>query len=136
MSTIRQKKLAHEIVENLKRVKPKNKQDLLISVGYAEKTADRRAAGVIASKGTQEELQKLGFSSDNAKRVVGEILNKELAEDKDRLKAAELIFKVNSDFAAEKHLNVNVQTTFKADGQVKEVLELANEELKRRKTNS
>lgn len=56
----------------------------------------------------QEELKKLGFDSNNAKRVVGEILNKELAEDKDRLKAADLIFKVQGEFAPEKHLNVNV----------------------------
>lgn len=59
----------------------------------------------------QEELKKLGFDSNNAKRVVGEILNKDYAEDKDRLKAADLIFKVQGDFAPEKHVNVNVETT-------------------------
>lgn len=81
--------------------------------GYAVK--DDKSAGVIAwenlgKERIQEELKKLGFDSNNAKRVVGEILNKEDAEDRDRLKAAETVFKVTGDFAPEKHLNVNVET--------------------------
>jgi phage terminase small subunit len=53
-------------------------------------------------------LHAMGFNSDNAKRVVAEILNDETNEPKDRLKAAELTFKVGGDFAAEKHLNLNL----------------------------
>lgn len=68
-------------------------------------------AAVIASENLTkpkiiDALKELGFDSDNAKRVVGEILNKEFAEDTDRLKAAKLIFEVNGDMAPEKHLIV------------------------------
>lgn len=56
-----------------------------------------------------EALRELGFDSSNAKRVVGEILNDDTAEPKDRLSAADKVFKVNSDYAPEKHVNVNVE---------------------------
>lgn len=55
-------------------------------------------------------LAAKGFDSNNAKRVVGEIMNDSIVEPKDRLKAAELTFKVHGDFAAEKSINVNVNT--------------------------
>lgn len=55
-----------------------------------------------------EELRKLGFDSNNAKRVVGEILNDERVDKQHRLNAADKVFKVNSDYAAEKHVNINV----------------------------
>lgn len=74
-------------------------------------TKDYNTASVIASENLRKpniiaELQKLGFDSNNAKRVVAEIMNKTHAEDRDRLKAAEIIFKVTGDFAPEKHLVV------------------------------
>ena len=56
----------------------------------------------------QEALKGLGFDSNNARRVVGELLDDVTVEAKDRLKAAEIIFKVGGDFAPEKHLNVNI----------------------------
>lgn len=59
----------------------------------------------------QEELRKLGFDSNNAKRVISEILNNDDLEPKDRIKAAENVFKVNGDYAAEKHINVNLEAT-------------------------
>ena len=55
-----------------------------------------------------EELRKLGFDSNNAKRVVAEILNGDEEESRDRLKAAEQVFKVNSDYAPEKRVTLNV----------------------------
>lgn len=108
MSTVRQQKLAHALIDNLKETKPKNKEQLVVSVGYSEMTGEKKATEVINSKGTKEALAALGFDEDNAKRVVGEILNKEYAEDKDRLKAADMIFEVFGTKAPEKHLNINV----------------------------
>jgi len=56
----------------------------------------------------QEELRKLGFDSNNAKRVVAEIMNDDNIEPASRLNAADKIFKVNSDYAPEKHVNLNI----------------------------
>lgn len=76
-------------------------------------TKDYNTAAAIASENLNkpkliEELRKLGFDSNNAKRVVAEILNDDMQESKDRLTAADKIFKVMGDYAPEKHLNVNV----------------------------
>ncbi len=106
MATLRQRKLAENIVLNAQTGNKRNKKDLLVSSGYSEISAESSAKDIIEQKGVQEELKNLGFTADNAKRVVGEILDKEYAEDKDRLKAAEIIFKVTGDFAPEKHLVV------------------------------
>lgn len=70
-------------------------------------TEDYNTANVIAVENLQKptirkELDNAGFTSENAKKVVQEILNKEYAEDRDRLKAADLIFKVMGDFTSEK----------------------------------
>lgn len=76
-------------------------------------TDDIDTAAVIAVENLgkpkiQEELKKLGFDSNNAKRVVGEILNDEEQQARDRLNAADKIFKVHGDYAPEKHVNVNL----------------------------
>lgn len=62
---------------------------------------------VLESIGVKEELKNYGFDSDKAKEVVGEIL---IAGENDtvRLNAAKEIFKVNGDYAAEKHVNLNI----------------------------
>lgn len=59
---------------------------------------------LLTNDNIQNELKKLGFDSNNAKRVIGEILNNEESEDRDRLKAAENVLKVHGDYAPEKHL--------------------------------
>lgn len=76
-------------------------------------TESYSTAGNIASENLDkpkiiEALKELGFDSDNAKTVVAEILSDESNEPKDRLKAAEMIFKVHGDFAPEKSINLNV----------------------------
>lgn len=76
-------------------------------------TEDYSTAGNIASVNLDKPkiiaaLKDLGFDSDNAKRVVGEILNDGSLEPRDRLKAAENVFKVHGDFAPEKHVNLNL----------------------------
>lgn len=93
-------------------------------------TDDEDVAAVIAVENLgkpkiQEELRKLGFDSNNAKRVVSNILNDETAEAKDRLKASEIIFKVHGDFAPEKHVNVNVEV--EATEEIKELTNKLNE---------
>ena len=105
MATQKQKKVAQILVNNLSIDKPLNGGEVLEKVGYS-KNLVKQPGRVIQSVGVQEELKNLGFDSDNAKRVVAEILNKENAQDKDRLKAADMIFDVHGDKAPEKHITV------------------------------
>lgn len=107
MATIRQKKLAKAVVENINAAEPLNKQELVASVGYSDASADKKATEILESKGVQTELRKLGFDSDNAKKVVGEILDDVTVEPQHRLNAADKIFKVNGDYAPERHVNLN-----------------------------
>lgn len=107
MATLRQKKLAKNIVENLQAKKPLNKQELVVSSGYSEMSAKSSAHIILEQKGVQEELGLLGFDEDSAKKVVKEIL--QFGEDDSvKLKAADLIFKVQGSYAPEKHTNLNV----------------------------
>lgn len=103
MATIRQKKLAIALVENIKSSKPKNKQDLLASVGYGLQTAEKKATEIIRSKGTQLELENLGFDVESAKKVVLHIMRYGKKEE-NRLNSAKEIFKVTGEYAPEKHV--------------------------------
>lgn len=92
-------------------------------------TESERVAAVIASENLTKPdiknyLEEIGFTSDNAKEVVAEILSDESNEPKDRLKAAEMIFKVHGDFAPEKSINLNVEV--EANPEVKELTEKLN----------
>lgn len=106
MSTIRQKKLAPIIVENALSDKPLNKKELVVSVGYSEKSGEKKATEILTSKGVQEELAILGFDVETAKRVVGQIAL-EGENDNVKLKASEMIFKVHGTYAPEKVVNLN-----------------------------
>ncbi len=111
MSTIRQKKLAKAIVENIQLPKPKNKQELLASVGYSEITAGATSKVILEQKGVKDELALLGFTEEKAKNVVATILSSEFEEGNTRLRAADLIFKVYGTYAAEKSFNINVNSS-------------------------
>lgn len=124
MSTIRQKKLANAIIENLVAKQPLNKGELVESVGYSVKSAEKKTNEIINSKGVQQELVAFGFNEDKAKEVVAEIL---VAGENDtvKLKAAEMIFKVQGSFAPEKHLTLNVQ--IEPSERLKKIAQVLNE---------
>lgn len=73
----------------------------MASVGYTELSAEHKATEIIESKGTQEELTALGFTEENANKVVGTILLNPKERATDRLKAAELVYKVKGSFQPE-----------------------------------
>jgi len=98
-----------------------------------DETARAMGSELLTFPNVQEELRKLGFDSNNAKRVVSEILNDDGAEPKDRLKAAEMVFKVNSDFAAEKHMNMNLNLNTD-DEALKEAARIYGEAIARKRT--
>lgn len=74
---------------------------LLENVGYSTNTAEAKSGEIIAQAGVQEELNRLGFTEDNANAVVGTILMNPKEQAKDRLKAAELVYKVKGSFVAD-----------------------------------
>ena len=108
MTTLRQKKVAHEIVNDFKTGNVRSAAEVLESVGYGTglQNSPKR---VLESEGVKNEFERLGFDEDKAKEVVGQILTSEDEEAKDRLKAAEMIFKVFGSFAPEKRVNLNIQ---------------------------
>lgn len=125
MSTIRQKRLAKAIALAVEGGTLQTKKELVLSSGYGEVTADRHASEVIEQAGVQEELANLGFTEDNAKRVVAEILLNSDEKANDRLKAAELTFKVQGSFAPDKSVNVNIDAD--ATPVIKELTDKLNE---------
>lgn len=98
MATTKQKKLAKVIVANAIVDKPLNSSQMLAKVGYAETVAKHKQKDILESDGVKEELRILGFDEATAKEVVSSILKNEAEESKDRLKAAEMVFKVHGSF--------------------------------------
>ena len=107
MPTILQDRLAKRIIENEKVKEPENKTELLSSVGYSEVTANAQQTRTIEQKGVQIALEKYGFTEDNAKRVVAKILNR--GKEDNRLRAADLVFKVKGSYAPVKTANINAE---------------------------
>ena len=106
MPTLKQKKLAKEIVENLESSEPKSAGEILESIGYSKAIA-KNPKMAIEGKGVQEELEVLGFSEEAAKGVVASILHHS-DNDMARLKASDQMFKVLGSYAPEKRENVNL----------------------------
>lgn len=104
MPTIRQEKLADKLIENFKSSSPKNKQDLVVSVGYSEMSGEKKATEIIESKGTQKALEIRGFTPEKAKEVVASIMTSERVKPRDRLTAADMTFKVHGSYAPEKRV--------------------------------
>lgn len=101
MATLRQKALARELIQNATADRPKTAGELLESVGYAKNTAEAKPGQIIEQAGVQEELAVLGFTVERAKSVVGEILDDPDKQPKDRLKAADMVFKVHGAYVPE-----------------------------------
>jgi len=124
MATRLQKKLAKAIVEDVNSPRPKEKKELLVSVGYRESTAESNAKIILEAKGTKEELTNLGFSEEGAKQVVSEILYDKSVVASSRLMAADQVFKAHGTYAPTKNVNVNVEVD--APPEVKALTERLN----------
>jgi hypothetical protein len=101
MATQNQKKIAKLIIENATLDQPLNGGEMLEKVGYSPNLV-KQPGRVLESDGVQEELEKYGFTEDNAKMVVMEILLNGDADANPRLKAADMVFKVKGSYAPEK----------------------------------
>lgn len=132
MSTPRQEKLAEAIIENAGLDKPKTMGELLEKVGYAESTATTRPGDIIEAKGVQEALEVRGFTEENAKKVVTEILLKDGAKDKDRLTAAGMVFEVKGTYAPQKSVNLSFTADAKDFEQYEQLSGEFDEKMKRK----
>lgn len=130
MPTPRQEKLAEAIIENAKLAKPKGKGELLRQVGYSGRVADSRPGEVIASQPVQEALAVRGFTAENAKKVVSELMLDEAQDGNIRLKAADMTFKVHGSYAAERTVQMNVNLDVPVNPKAKELADKYEEELR------
>lgn len=105
--TTRQRKLAQVIIENSAIDKPLNSGEMLAKVGYS-KNLVKQPGRIIESEGVQEALNEYGFTEDNAKRVVAEILLDKKQRGETRLNAADKVFKVRGTYAPEKSITAHI----------------------------
>lgn len=124
--TPKQKKVAQAIIENSQSEQPTTAGIILDNIGYS-KSIVKNPQMIMESDGVKQALVDLGFHEDNAKRVVADILNK--SEDNNRLKAADMIFKVSGSYAPEKHLSVQVKGDVKDFQKHKELVDKFENEL-------
>lgn len=109
MPTLKQRALAKAIVENAASGKVKTAGELLEIAGYDKTTALSSPGRTIEQVGVQQALEEYGFTEDNAKSVVGEILLNGDVDPNARLKAADMVFKVKGSYAPEKSLSVQLK---------------------------
>ena len=107
MSTLMQKRIARRIPQIMAGGKRITGGELVKSAGYSIHK-QKKPGVVLRSPGVQEELGRLGFTEEKARDVVGQILADEHLKPEPRLKAAEMVFKVEGSFAPEKRVNVNI----------------------------
>ena len=107
MATIKQKRVAKLIIENSILDKPLNGGQMLEKVRYGK--ISKQPSRILKSKGVQEVLIENGFTEENAKVVVTEIMLNKEEDAGNRLKATDQVFKVKGSYAPEKSVNLNLQ---------------------------
>lgn len=90
-----------------KRPDIKSQGDIVVEAGYSPATKDSPKT-LLNTNGVTTALEDIGFNEHTAKKVVQSILNSDKAMHKDRLKAADMVFKVHGTYAAEKHVSLNI----------------------------
>lgn len=102
MPTVKQRKLAKVIAENAKLDKPLNRGEMLSKVGYSKKVAKHKPSQIIQADGVKEALEELGFTEENAMKVVSEIMLNPKIKPEARLKATDQVFKVQGSYVADR----------------------------------
>lgn len=113
MPTARQKKVARLIVENATLDKPLNGGQMLEKVRYGK--ISKQPHRILESEGVLEELKNLGFTEENAKSVVTEIMLNTDEDASARLKATDQVFKVTGSYAPEKSQSLTVNVDAKVE---------------------
>ncbi len=97
MPTVKQRRVAKLIIENTTLDKPLNGGEIVENSGYGKKMK-LYPKRVIETKGVEEELKSLGFTEENAKSVVTEIMLNPKEKSDTRLKATDQVFKVHGSY--------------------------------------
>lgn len=92
MGTLRQKKLAKRIAQNITGELNETAGQMLANVGYSKSMAKAKPKEIINSEGVQEELKALGITVEEADNVVLKIM-RESKKEENKLKSAEMIYK-------------------------------------------
>ena len=120
--TPRQRRAARIMADVAMGLRPdiKSQGQIVVEAGYS-RVIEKSPHDVLNTTGVETALADNGFSAETAKNVVKQILEDSKAMHKDRLKAADMVFKVHGTYAAEKHVSLNVEI----DGSNERLLELA-----------
>jgi hypothetical protein len=120
--TPRQRRAARIMVDVAMGLRPdiKNQGQIVVEAGYSP-AIEKSPHDVLNTTGVNNALADNGFSPETAKNVVKSILEDSKAMHKDRLRAADMVFKVHGTYAAEKHVSLNVDI----NGDNERLLELA-----------
>ena len=107
MATVKQKRVAELIVKNAGLDKPLNGGELVANSGYGV-SMRKNPQVILESEGVKEALEEFGFTEDNAKRVVSEILLDPKQKGETRINAAKEVFKVQGSYAPEKSVSLSI----------------------------
>src|SRR3990167_7230883 len=91
MATLKQRRVAKELVKALSIDKPPTAGQVLEKVGYSRHLA-KQPGRILESAGVKKALADLGFTVDGADGVVKKILYKSKREDM-KLRAADMVYK-------------------------------------------
>ena len=108
MATLKQRRVAKLIIENATLDKPKTGGEIVESSGYGV-SMKKNPQVVLNSDGVKEVLEESGFTEDNAKQVVSDIMLNEKVDPNTRLKATDQVFKVQGTYAPEKSVSLNIE---------------------------
>jgi hypothetical protein len=120
--TLRQRKLARIAADVAmgRRDDITTSGELVLAAGYAA-TVKEVPHKILDTSGVRQALSDIGFDEESAKNVVKSILENAREKASDRLKAADMVFKVHGTYAAEKHVSLNID----ANVDTQAMLELA-----------
>ena len=105
---------------------------MLVKAGYDETTAEATPGRVMNQQGVQEALKEKGFTVEAADDLVQSILNKTTAADKDRLKAADMMYDRLGAKAPQKSISLTLSADIEDFKQYEELSLKYDEDMKRK----
>lgn len=114
MPTTKQKRVAKLVIENSTMDKPMTGGEIVESSGYGV-SMKKNPQVILESDGVKEALVEYGFSEDNAKQVVADIMLNDRVDPSARLKATDQVFKVHGSYAPEKTTSTNLNVEVKLE---------------------
>ena len=107
--TMKQRRLAREIVRAIETGEGVTSYaGAMRKAGYAEGTIHSSPGRQRGLAGVQESMEELGFTADNAKKVVTEIMLNPEEKARDRLTATDQTFKIHGEYKPEQRVNLNL----------------------------